>query len=214
MGLRELQGVVRDVVKCLLLLKSQNLVHCDLKPENLLFTDESRTKVKVIDFGSASFLDNQSYDLLQTKPYRAPEVCFGCNFDFSADMWSLGCIVYELLTGKVLFPYRTVQENLAKALAINKVYDFKIFQEGRRRKNYVNSYGLLAITDQVERGVDSNTTEVVVPLRGFEPFADTQWTKENQFVIDFIKQCLNLDPARRLRVEEAATHPFMKQKFA
>lgn len=202
------------MLKCLLLLKSQNLVHCDLKPENILYTDSSQTKVKVIDFGSASFLDNQSYDLLQTKPYRAPEVCFGCNFDFSADIWSLGCIVYELLTGNVLFPYRTVQENLAKALAINKVYDFKMFQEGRRRKNYINNYGLLAITDQAERGADLNVTEVVLPLKNFDAFADVHWSKENQHVLDFIHQCLNLDPHKRLRVEEASTHPFMKQKFA
>ena len=116
-------------------MKSLNLVHCDLKPENILYTDDSKTKVKVIDFGSTSFLDNQSYDFLQTKPYRAPEVCFGSNFDFSVDMWSLGCIVYELITGLVLFPYKTVQENLAKALSINHIYDFKIFQEGPRRKN-------------------------------------------------------------------------------
>lgn len=195
-------------------MKSLGLVHCDLKPENILFTDESESHVKVIDFGSASFLDNQSYDMLQTKPYRAPEVCFGCTFDYSADMWSLGCIVHELLTGKVLFPYRTIQENLAKAMAINRVYDFKMFQEGRRRKNYINNYGLLAITDQAERGVDHNVIEVVLPMKGYEPFAGIQWSKDNHHVIDFIHQCLTLDPSKRLRVEEALVHPFLKQKFA
>lgn len=211
---KEIQSIAKDILRCLMLLKSLNLVHCDLKPENILYTDQSHTKVKVIDFGSASFLDHQSYDLLQTKPYRAPEVCFGCNFDFSADIWSLGCILYELLTGKVLFPYRTVQENLAKALAINKTSDFKVFQEGRRRKNYINGYGLLAISDQLERGVDVNSTEVVVPVKGFELFADLTFNKENVVLLEFIKQCLALDPAKRLRVEDALIHSFIKQKIA
>jgi serine/threonine protein kinase len=211
--IKQLQSIVKEVLQCMMLMKSLGLVHCDLKPENILFTDESATRVKVIDFGSASFLEQQNYDLLQTKPYRAPEVCFGCNFDYAADVWSLGCIAYELLAGKVLFPYRTVQENLAKALSVNRVYDFKMFQEGRRRKNYINNYGLLAITDHVERGLDPNVTEVVIPLKGFEPFGELQWSKENHNAIDFIHQCLLLDPAKRLRVEEALVHPFLKQKL-
>lgn len=212
--MQQVQAITREVLGCLSLLKALGLVHCDLKPENILYADQSEGKVKVIDFGSASFLDHQFYDLLQTKPYRAPEICFGCSFDFSADMWSLGCIIYELLTGKVLFPYRTVQENLAKALAVNRVYDFKMFQEGRRRKNYINNYGLLAISDHAERGLDQNLTEVVLPLKGYELFGDLQWSKDNHLVIDFIHQCLVLDPSKRLRVEEALVHPFLKQKFA
>lgn len=40
---------------------------------------------------------------MQTLPYRAPEIVLGANFDYQIDMWSLGCIIYELITHKVLF---------------------------------------------------------------------------------------------------------------
>lgn len=169
-------------------------------------------KVRVIDFGSASFLDNQSYDFLQTKPYRAPEVCFGSYFDYSADMWSLGCILYELMTCRVLFPYKTVQENMAKALAINKVYDLKMFQEGPRRKNYINNYGLLAIPHTDQRA-DDNLTEMVIPLKGYDLFGEINWQTEQQGLLSFIQGCLVLDPTRRIKVEDALVHPFLKQKL-
>lgn len=210
--LKDVQSITRDVLKCLSFLKSLNLVHCDLKPENIVYTDDTKTRIKVIDFGSTSFLDNQSYDLLQTKPYRAPEICFGCNFDYSADIWSLGCIVYELLTFAVLFPYKTVQENLAKALSLNHIYDFKMFQEGRRRKNYINNYGLISISAS-DRGSDVNQIEVVIPLKGFDMFSGVQFTKEYTHVINFVQQCLVLDPTKRIKVEDALNHPFLKQKL-
>ena len=79
-----------------------------MKPENILFRDERSKNVKIIDFGSSTFMDDVDYDYLQTRPYRAPEVFFGCKFSFKADIWSLGAIIYELLTSKVLFPYRTM----------------------------------------------------------------------------------------------------------
>lgn len=212
LSLKDMQNIIKDILKCLLLLKNQSLVHCDLKPENIVLVDDFTMRVKVIDFGSASFLNNQSYDLLQTKPYRAPEICFGCNFDYSADIWSLGCVLYELMTFNVLFPYKTVQENLAKALSINHVYDFKMFQEGRRRKNYINNYGLISIPPS-ERGSDANQVEVVIPLRGYDLFNEKNASKDTVFLMGFVNQCLVLDPSKRMKVEEALNHPFLKLKI-
>jgi len=42
---------------------------------------------------------------MQTLPYRSPEIILGSDFGFPIDMWSLGCIIYELITHKVLFHY-------------------------------------------------------------------------------------------------------------
>lgn len=51
----------------------------------------------------------------------------GGSYDYGVDMWSLGCIAYELVTKQQLFPYMRCIQNIAKSLAINKIYDVQIF---------------------------------------------------------------------------------------
>ena len=128
----QIGSIVRDILRCLRLCKALGIVHADLKPENILVIDENSYKVKIVDFGSASFLGNSSYDYLQTRPYRAPEICFGCPIDFASDIWSLGCILYELVTSRVLFSYKQVPENLCKALSINRISFKECFSKGTK----------------------------------------------------------------------------------
>lgn len=80
------------------------VIHCDLKPENILFTDQTHQKIKVIDFGSSCFSCKDGFSYVQSRYYRAPEIALGLPYSETADMWSLGCIVAELATGRPLFP--------------------------------------------------------------------------------------------------------------
>ena len=57
--------------------KSQSIIHCDLKPENVLFTLDSSTTIKLIDFGSACFAGYQVFQYIQSRFYRAPEIMLG-----------------------------------------------------------------------------------------------------------------------------------------
>ena len=98
--------------------KQCGLIHSDLKPENIVFRLKSESRVKVIDFGSATYIYEKCQDYVQTRPYRAPEVIFGCDYDFSADMWSLGCILYEILTSKVLFSQKNLHEIICQVLSL------------------------------------------------------------------------------------------------
>ena len=68
--------------------------------------------IKLIDFG-ASCQDYQSgFFYVQSRYYRAPEILLGVPYDHAVDMWSLGCIVYELITSKPLFPGLDENEQL------------------------------------------------------------------------------------------------------
>ena len=57
-------------------------------------------QIKVIDFGSATFQDQYHSTIVSTRHYRAPEVILGLGWSFEADIWSIGCILVELITGE------------------------------------------------------------------------------------------------------------------
>jgi dual specificity tyrosine-phosphorylation-regulated kinase 1 len=80
-----------------------NIIHCDLKPENLLLRHPKRSAIKMIDFGSSCYQNKRTYTYIQSRFYRSPEVLLGLPYSQKIDMWSLGCVVVELHTGEPLF---------------------------------------------------------------------------------------------------------------
>jgi serine/threonine-protein kinase SRPK3/serine/threonine-protein kinase SRPK1 len=60
-------------------------------------------KVKIVDMGNACKIEKNRAKLIQTRYYRSPEVIIRRGYDESADIWSLGCTVFELITGRILF---------------------------------------------------------------------------------------------------------------
>uniref|UniRef100_A0A0N5B0V6 Dual specificity tyrosine-phosphorylation-regulated kinase mbk-1 n=1 Tax=Syphacia muris TaxID=451379 RepID=A0A0N5B0V6_9BILA len=80
-----------------------NIIHCDLKPENVLLCNPKRSAIKVIDFGSSCQVGNRIYQYIQSRFYRSPEILLGTSYDMAIDMWSLGCILVEMHTGEALF---------------------------------------------------------------------------------------------------------------
>jgi len=112
--LRLVRSICAQLLCALELLGSRGVVHCDLKPENVLLVGgasvERCTHVRLIDLGSAMRLKpdtkgqpqrRQTY--VQSRFYRAPEVLIGAPFSLPIDMWSLGCICAELVLGTPLF---------------------------------------------------------------------------------------------------------------
>ena len=79
------------------------------KPENILIESLTTCKIKVIDYGNAYLHHDQRCSYVQSRAYRAPEVVLGLPYSTKVDMWSLGCILMELFTGKLLFDNASVQ---------------------------------------------------------------------------------------------------------
>jgi len=102
------------IYSCKFLHDSQ-LTHTDLKPENILFVKSDYdtnvdaqgtsvrqvrdSRVRLIDFGSATFDDEHHSTVVSTRHYRAPEVILELGWSQPCDVWSIGCIIYELLQG-------------------------------------------------------------------------------------------------------------------
>ncbi|CAE7216197.1 DYRK4 [Symbiodinium sp. CCMP2592] len=101
-------GLIRrfaiQLLAALRFLKKLHIIHCDLKPENVLLKNPTKSGIKVIDFGSSCFEDERVYTYIQSRFYRSPEVILGIPYDTAIDMWSFGCILAELYTGYPLFP--------------------------------------------------------------------------------------------------------------
>ena len=98
---------IMELVLALECLHKNNMVYRDLKPENILL--DAKGHVKLTDFGLSKMLegdDDKAYTICGTPQYLAPEVLLKKGYDKGVDWWSLGCVMFEMLSGKIPFPIK------------------------------------------------------------------------------------------------------------
>ena len=106
-GLLEFQvkKYTKNVVLGLSLIHKKGIIHCDIKPHNILLTTDEVTKI--VDFGLSITLQQincgDEVGLIGTKRYMAPEALLKEEYSPRFDIWSLGCTVYEMITGKPIW---------------------------------------------------------------------------------------------------------------
>eukprot|EP00906_Rhabdomonas_costata_P037223 RCo052337 len=105
-----LRGITKQVLKALVYLhKTRHVVHRDVKPSNLLFSRDG--SIKITDFGiSAALVDSacQAHTFVGTVQYMSPERLSGAEYSYPVDIWSLGCTLIQLATGR--HPYSKLDE--------------------------------------------------------------------------------------------------------
>ncbi len=127
--------VCRQIAEGVEAAHEKGVIHRDLKPANVKVTPEG--KVKILDFGLAKAFETEppATDISQsptlteqmtragvilgTAAYMSPEQAKGKSVDKRADVWSFGCVLYELLTGKRAFEGETISETIARVLMGN-----------------------------------------------------------------------------------------------
>jgi hypothetical protein len=116
-----------------------------LADEKLLNT----ARVAIVDLGNACWTHKHFSDDIQTRQYRCPEVILGADYDTAADMWSLACIVFELLTGDLLFDpragdgYERDEDHLAQCIELLGEFPKSVSGTGKHARNYFNRKGEL-----------------------------------------------------------------------
>ena len=190
------QYIIYQILKCLKYLHSADILHRDLKPANILLNSECH--VKVADFGLARSLSSDHNetapvmtDYVATRWYRAPEILLGSTkYTKGVDMWSLGCILAELMLGKPLFPGKSTLDQLARVLEIT----------GYPNKEDVESM----------QSTLAHTMLESLPSIKHKRIRDIFPTASDE-TVDLLKKLLQFNPIKRPTAEEVLKHPFVKQ---
>ena len=116
---KDMCEIIQQLLKALLFIHSQNIIHRDIKPENILFANKrDYSTLKLIDFGLATY-QKKDRKSVGTPLYMAPEMIDG-NSCLQSDIWSVGIIVYLMLTGKYAFDAKE-GENLYEKIKNNEI---------------------------------------------------------------------------------------------
>lgn len=141
----EASTILRKLVSAVSFMHHRGVVHRDLKPENLLFTsDDDLAEIKIVDFGFARLKKEkeQLHTPCFTLHYAAPEVLNGDpeGYDESCDLWSLGVILYTMLSGRAPFHARSRDESAYAVMARIREGDFNF-----------NSPSWVGVSDEAKR---------------------------------------------------------------
>ncbi|CAD6592562.1 MAG: U4/U6 small nuclear ribonucleoprotein prp4 [Alectoria sarmentosa] len=217
-NLKAVRAYAQQMFMGLSLLRKCNILHADLKPDNVLVS-ESRNVLKICDLGSASDAsENEITQYLVSRFYRAPEIILGMPYDFGIDVWSVGCTLFELYTGKILFTGRSNNQMLRAIMECRGKFSHKILRKAQFAAFHFDD---LLNFRSVEK--DKLTGKDVVRIMNFsKPSRDLKTRlmanvkgmnddeiKEINAFVDLLDRCLSLNPERRCTPAEALRHPFV-----
>lgn len=188
--------IVYQALKSLKFMHSADLLHRDMKPSNLLLNSECH--VKVCDFGLArSIAESDSKDAhvmtdyVATRWYRAPEILLGSpNYTKGVDMWSIGCIIGELLDGQPLFPGSSTMNQIEKIMEIT----------GFPTKHEIESIRS-PFADTMLKNLQPPPRRNLTDL----------YPRASPDALDLMGKLLRFSPQDRPSVEEALSHPYVSQ---
>ncbi|KAI1454357.1 kinase-like protein [Annulohypoxylon moriforme] len=209
-------------------LRRCSIIHADLKPDNIL-VNENRNILKICDLGTAidrsdaATANNEITPYLVSRFYRAPEIILGMPYDYAVDMWSIGCTLYELYTGKILFTGDSNNQMLKAIMEIRGKFSTKLYKRGELSHMHFDEVGNF-ISHERDKALGKTTVRtlaVVKPTRDLRTrllaasggMNDVESRDLNHFV-DLLERCLTLNPDKRITPTEALKHPFFTTKLA
>merc|ERR1719281_975269 len=167
-----------------------------------LFDHEGCT-YNIADMGNACWVEKHFSDDIQTRQYRSPETIIGAGYDTSADIWSLACMVFELVTGDYLFDpkaseeYPRDEDHLALFVELLGPMPPQVIARGRRSPTYFNRRGDLRHIKSLRYwGLE----DVLQQKYHMHPL-------EAKSLTSFLTPMLRLSPEERSTAQQLLAHP-------
>jgi serine/threonine-protein kinase PRP4 len=224
LGLLAVRIMAFKILKALALLKANNIIHCDLKPDNMLVSQD-RSEVKVADFGSACMSNEEIIPtpLLVSRYYRAPEIILGHVYGPALDMFSFGACLYEFATGKILLRSKDNNDHLKLLLEIKGIFPKKFLTQGAFAHEHFDPNGRflehvkdIATGKDIARALLFNKPTRNITEEILDSFSDCNATERElvSHLADLVHKCLTILPEQRITPEEALQHPFFAKSAA
>lgn len=199
----ETLNITKKILNGLDYIHKNNIIHCDLKPENIVYEPEIDC-LKIIDFGSAMYTyEEKTSFYIQSRFYRAPEVIFNLKYNHLIDIWSCACITYEILFRTPLFKCKNEDElvsQLCNMLGIPpKLY---------KTSNKFNKY--YCVKDEIFYLKDDNYKIINPEMTGLETNISIKLSRKCKYIdhnlrnrfIDFLKSIITYDFNERLEASD------------
>ncbi|XP_061961181.1 mitogen-activated protein kinase homolog MMK2-like isoform X1 [Populus nigra] len=185
-----LQYFLYQLLRGLKYVHSANVLHRDLKPSNLFLN--ANCDLKIGDFGLARTTSETDFmtEYVVTRWYRAPELLLNCSeYTAAIDIWSVGCILGEIMTRQPLFPGKDYVHQLRLITElIGSPDDFSLgFLRSENARRYVRQ----------------------LPQYPRQNFA-ARFPNMSAGAVELLEKMLVFDPNRRITVDEALCHPYLE----
>ncbi|KAK4510244.1 p23 chaperone protein wos2 [Mucor velutinosus] len=227
LAIKDIQRISLNILETLALLKEMRIIHTDLKPDNILLKRfDDIHNVKLIDYGSAMMEYGELNYCIQTAFYRSPEVILQAGITCAIDMWSFGCFVAELYTGRPLFPSgneATLLHMMTTSLQCLPPDDMLVM--GNKSSNFFdiknahNSQTRLKKLVNAPHDMPVSSTTLKDRIMGLisndeddddDSLIDNhQEITDKENLYDFLKSILVFDPRIRFTPVKALQHPFI-----
>lgn len=232
------RAFIRQVLEAVAYMHSFHLIHTDLKPENILFLNDdvvmvdrpSGSKVasrlppsdgiRLIDFGSATFEEDYHSTVVSTRHYRAPEIILGLGWSKPCDLWSLGCILVELITGDALFQTHENMEHLAMMEVVVGAIPKDMAKQATREGANQAVKALFRRGPKLNWPEGADGKKSVKAVAKMKPLADHLRAHADSSVLPYLGQIVDLvsklmdwNPATRITAEQALQHPFFTEEL-
>jgi mitogen-activated protein kinase 15 len=191
------QYIIYQLLKSLKYMHSGQMLHRDIKPSNILLNSDCQ--VKVCDFGLARSVVQQHdqaqnpvlTDYVATRWYRAPEILLGStSYTKGVDLWSVGCILGELITNKPIFPGTSTMNQLDRIMEVT----------GRPSPEDVEAIKSPFAATMLES----------LPL-GRPRALNEMFPSASLEALDLLRTCLAFNPGKRILAKDALRHPYVVQ---
>ncbi|XP_037637956.1 serine-aspartate repeat-containing protein F-like isoform X5 [Sebastes umbrosus] len=227
MHLEDIRKVIEQLAFALYGLKTQGMIHTDVKPDNIMLTNRNRIplRVKLIDFGKAIYKSDVKPDTDAEPVYNrflsAPENLLGLPFSEAIDMWSLGCVLGIMLTGRTLFPDTNSHDTLRSMIDLLGPPPKHLIDAGLRSKMFFEkSISDEWILKEHPGSADDSPDDPPDTFHSLETLKAMRLEKNNDkeadqrgACIDLLKEMLRWDGRLRISPNAISNHPFLTRRY-